>query len=120
MPLYLTLSRGPRADRAEPVLASSDPAVIRAVLAAIGTLADADRRPSRPRTRPGRSGYCRKAGRAMRGPDRPALAPAARRACWDELWRILLRRDPDHTASDGDVSRAGASANSGGGDGLPA
>lgn len=42
MPLYLTLSRGPRADRAEPVLASSDPAVIRAVLAAIGTLADAD------------------------------------------------------------------------------
>jgi len=23
--------------------------------------------------------------------DRPTLAPAARRALWDELWRILLR-----------------------------
>jgi hypothetical protein len=40
MPLYLTLSRGPRADSAEPILASSDPAVIRAVLAAIGSLSD--------------------------------------------------------------------------------
>ena len=40
MPLYLTLSRGPRADRATPVLASSDPAVIDAVLRAIRDLGD--------------------------------------------------------------------------------
>jgi hypothetical protein len=42
MPLYLTLSRGPRADRATPVLASSDPAVIAAVLQAVGRLAEPD------------------------------------------------------------------------------
>jgi len=40
MPLYLTISRGPRADRASPVLASSDRAVLAAVLAAIARLDD--------------------------------------------------------------------------------
>jgi len=40
MNLYLTLSRGPRADLAEPILASSDPQVIQAVLFAIGSMAD--------------------------------------------------------------------------------
>lgn len=40
MPLYLTLSRGPRADQATPILASSDPAVIAAVLQAVGRLAE--------------------------------------------------------------------------------
>jgi hypothetical protein len=40
MALYLVISRGPRADLAEPVLASSDPHIIQAVLAAIGKLAD--------------------------------------------------------------------------------
>lgn len=40
MPLYLTISRGPRADRASPILASSDRAVIDAVLAAISRLDD--------------------------------------------------------------------------------
>ncbi len=38
MPLYLTISRGPRADQATPVLASSDRAVVAAVLAAIARL----------------------------------------------------------------------------------
>ncbi len=33
MPLYLTISRGPRADRASPILASSDRAVIDAAIA---------------------------------------------------------------------------------------
>ncbi len=42
MPLYLTISRGPRADRASPILASSDRAVIDAVLAAIARLDDTD------------------------------------------------------------------------------
>ncbi len=42
MPLYLTISRGPRADRANPILASSDPAIIDAVLAAIARLEDPD------------------------------------------------------------------------------
>ncbi|CAA9530409.1 MAG: hypothetical protein AVDCRST_MAG73-896 [uncultured Thermomicrobiales bacterium] len=40
MPLYLTISRGPRADRASPILASSDRAVIDVVLAAIARLDD--------------------------------------------------------------------------------
>ena len=40
MPLYLTISRGPRADQATPVLASSDRAVVAAVLAAIARLDD--------------------------------------------------------------------------------
>lgn len=40
MAWYLTLSRGPRADAAVPVLASSDPSVVRAVLAAIARLSD--------------------------------------------------------------------------------
>lgn len=40
MPLYLTLSRGPRADQATPILASSEPAVIAAVLQAVGRLAE--------------------------------------------------------------------------------
>lgn len=40
MPWYLTLSRGPRADAATPVLASSDPSVVRAVLEAIARLGD--------------------------------------------------------------------------------
>ncbi len=38
MPLYLTVSRGPRADQATPVLASSDRAVVVAVLTAIARL----------------------------------------------------------------------------------
>ncbi|MDP9365360.1 MAG: hypothetical protein M3Q10_14235 [Chloroflexota bacterium] len=42
MPLYLTVSRGPRADMATPVLASSDPLVVNAVLEAIGRLSDAE------------------------------------------------------------------------------
>lgn len=41
MPLYLTLSRGARADQATPVLASSDPTVIAAVLQAVSQLAEA-------------------------------------------------------------------------------
>ena len=41
MPLYLTLSRGPRADLATPVLASSDPRVVDAALEAIRRLAEA-------------------------------------------------------------------------------
>jgi hypothetical protein len=41
MPLYLTLSRGPRADLAKPVLASSDPRVVNAALEAIHRLGDA-------------------------------------------------------------------------------
>ena len=40
MPLYLTISKGPRADQATPVLASSDRAVVAAVLAAIARLDD--------------------------------------------------------------------------------
>ena len=40
MPWYLTLSRGPRADAATPVLASSDPSVVHAVLEAIARLGD--------------------------------------------------------------------------------
>ena len=42
MPLYLMLSRGPRADQATPVLASSDPRVVNAALEAIRRLAEAD------------------------------------------------------------------------------
>ena len=38
MPLYLTISRGPRADQATPVLASSDRSVVATVLAAIARL----------------------------------------------------------------------------------
>ena len=41
MPLYLTLSRGPRADLATPVLASSDPRVVDAALEAIRRLGQA-------------------------------------------------------------------------------
>lgn len=41
MPLYLTVSRGPRADLATPVLASSDPRIVRAALDAIRGLAEA-------------------------------------------------------------------------------
>lgn len=40
MPLFLTLSRGPRADLATPVLASSDPRVVNAALEAIHRLGD--------------------------------------------------------------------------------
>ncbi len=40
MPLYLTLLRGPRADLATPVVASSDPVVIAAVLEALRQLVD--------------------------------------------------------------------------------
>jgi len=40
MPLYLTLSRGPRADLATPVLASSDPRMVNAALEAIHRLGD--------------------------------------------------------------------------------
>src|SRR5581483_11339474 len=36
--LYLTLSQGPRADRAEPILATSDPRVIDAMLNAVRRL----------------------------------------------------------------------------------
>ena len=42
MPLYVTLSRGPRADRARPVLASSDRSIVGAVLEAVRRLAEAD------------------------------------------------------------------------------
>ena len=45
MPLFLTLSRGPRADQAKPFLASSDLRVVNAALEAIhrlGELADED------------------------------------------------------------------------------
>ena len=38
MPLYVTVSRGPRADLASPVVASSDRAVVGAVLDAIQRL----------------------------------------------------------------------------------
>lgn len=51
MPLYLTVSRGPRADLATPVLAISHPLVVNAVLEAIGRLGgaeDADRGPVGP------------------------------------------------------------------------
>ncbi len=40
MPLYLTVSQGPSADRTRPILAVSDPGVIAAVLREIGRLAD--------------------------------------------------------------------------------
>lgn len=40
MPLYLTLSRGPRADTATPILASSDHSVVQAAIAAIARLGD--------------------------------------------------------------------------------
>jgi hypothetical protein len=40
MPLYLTLSRGPRADCAVPVVATSDPSVVQAVLDALRRIAD--------------------------------------------------------------------------------
>ncbi len=38
MPLYVTVSRGPRADQATPVLASSDAGVVNAALEAIRRL----------------------------------------------------------------------------------
>ncbi len=40
MPLYLTISRGPRADSATPILASGDPSVVVAALDAIRRLGD--------------------------------------------------------------------------------
>ena len=40
MPLYLTLSRGPRADLAKAILASSDPRVVNAALEAIHRLGE--------------------------------------------------------------------------------
>lgn len=40
MPLYLTLSEGPRADQARPILALSDRRVIDAMLREIGRLGD--------------------------------------------------------------------------------
>ncbi len=40
MPLYVTVSRGPRADRVTPVLASSDPRVVNAALEAIRRLGE--------------------------------------------------------------------------------
>lgn len=52
MPLYLTLSRGPRADLAQPVLASSDPSVIRGVLDLIRRMSDEDEGPAEPRLTP--------------------------------------------------------------------
>lgn len=42
MALFLTLSRGPRADLAVPVVASSDRRVVTAVLTAIGRLGEID------------------------------------------------------------------------------
>ncbi len=40
MPLYLTVSQGPSADRTRPILAVSDQGVIAALLREIGRLAD--------------------------------------------------------------------------------
>ena len=42
MPLYVTVSRGPRADLAKPVLASSDRTVVGAVLEAVRRLAESE------------------------------------------------------------------------------
>ena len=42
MALYLTVSRGPRADLAAPVLATSDAYLVAVVLAAISHLGDSD------------------------------------------------------------------------------
>ena len=42
MPYYVTVSVGPRADQAEPVLALSDRRAVRAVLRAISRMADRD------------------------------------------------------------------------------
>ena len=42
MALYLTISRGPRADQATPILASSDRGVVATVLAAIARLDEPD------------------------------------------------------------------------------
>jgi hypothetical protein len=39
MPLYLTVSTGPRADKARPIMAISDPHLIATLLRAIGQLA---------------------------------------------------------------------------------
>jgi hypothetical protein len=52
MSLFVTVSRGPRADAAQPVLASSDRGVVEAVLDAVRRLAErdagAERFPSEP------------------------------------------------------------------------
>ena len=40
--LYITVSTGPRADCASPIVASSDPRVVRATLRAIARLTDAN------------------------------------------------------------------------------
>jgi hypothetical protein len=46
MPLYLTLARGPRADHAIPIVATSDPSVVDAVLEALRRLGDDAHDPS--------------------------------------------------------------------------
>jgi hypothetical protein len=48
MPVYLILSRGPRADDAIPILASSDQRIVGAVLQAIARLDDPERATERP------------------------------------------------------------------------
>jgi HEAT repeat protein len=55
MPLFLTVNEGSRADVAKPILATSDPRVIRAAMRAIGRLGDEEKsRPAKPRLlRPG-------------------------------------------------------------------
>lgn len=42
MPLFVTVSRGTRADRATAILASSDPIVVDAVLSAVAHLHESD------------------------------------------------------------------------------
>ncbi len=104
MPLYLTISRGPRADRANPILASSDPAVIDAVLAAIARLDDpADpvgrqHRPAAPRSVPSHGRCPMPAETApVREKQRRPLPLAARRAAWERVWGRLLAPPPDFT-----------------------
>ena len=60
MPLYVTVSRGPRADLARPVLASSDPRVVDAALEAIRRLSEAGDEETIP---PVPQGSCRVVGR---------------------------------------------------------
>jgi hypothetical protein len=66
VPLYLTVSEGPRADRTRPVLAVSDQRIITELLRSIGQLGDrrADERADPPAPEPVLS----IAGRASRKP----------------------------------------------------
>jgi hypothetical protein len=56
MALYLTLSEGPRADTARPILAVSDRRIIDATLEAIRTLGDAPGGPALVTSEQGRRG----------------------------------------------------------------